>query len=148
MHKHPPRLIVDHVATGALDVAIAWGPLAGYFAARESVPLSVRPVPSRSDDPILPMSFEISMGFRKKDAALASRAERRADGAARGNRKREAIEEVLRATTCLRGEPRLLGRAWARPKSRLHHCCGGGVSCCGGVVASGEVVSSLGGGVV
>src|SRR4051812_19530688 len=35
----PPRALVDAVARQEIDVAIAWGPLAGYFAPREPVPL-------------------------------------------------------------------------------------------------------------
>ena len=40
----PQRDIVDAVADGRVDVAVVWGPLAGYYAQRESVPIDVRPV--------------------------------------------------------------------------------------------------------
>src|SRR5947209_8590624 len=33
----PPARIIDAVAKGDIDVAIAWGPLAGYFAPRQAV---------------------------------------------------------------------------------------------------------------
>src|SRR4051812_20446132 len=36
--------IVSAVARGKIDVAVVWGPLAGYYAARQRVPLTVSPV--------------------------------------------------------------------------------------------------------
>jgi mxaJ protein len=65
----PVRPIVDDVATAAIDVAIVWGPVAGYFAKQQSVPLRLQPVPA-SDGASLPMTFSVSMGVRKGDAAL------------------------------------------------------------------------------
>jgi mxaJ protein len=61
-----PGEIVDHVAAGKVDVAIVWGPVAGYFAKKQSVPLEVVPVP---DLPGVgaPFTYEISMGVRKAD---------------------------------------------------------------------------------
>ena len=43
---NPPAAIVDAVARGDIDVAVVWGPLAGYFAAREPVSLTLTPVKS------------------------------------------------------------------------------------------------------
>jgi quinoprotein dehydrogenase-associated probable ABC transporter substrate-binding protein len=60
--KNPPSRIIDAVASGKIDVAIVWGPAAGYFAARERVPLEVVPVPSGKTD--LPFAFDISLGVR------------------------------------------------------------------------------------
>src|SRR6185436_17693418 len=40
----PQRTIVDAVADGRVDVAIVWGPLAGFYARRESMPIDVRPI--------------------------------------------------------------------------------------------------------
>jgi mxaJ protein len=65
----PPRAIVEAVASSNLDVAVAWGPLAGYFAQRSAVPLVLAPVQPLSDGPV-PMSFNISMGTRREDAHL------------------------------------------------------------------------------
>jgi len=67
---NPPSLIVKAVADGSIDVAIAWGPLAGYFATREPVPLKVAPVKPLFDGPQLPMVWDISMAVRKEDDAL------------------------------------------------------------------------------
>lgn len=65
----PAGRIVAAVARGEIDVAIVWGPFAGYFAARQPVPLEIAPVPPEPGSE-LPMAFDISMGVRKDDAAL------------------------------------------------------------------------------
>ena len=36
--------IIDAVEAGEVDVAIVWGPLAGYFAKKAKVPLDIVPV--------------------------------------------------------------------------------------------------------
>jgi quinoprotein dehydrogenase-associated probable ABC transporter substrate-binding protein len=66
----PPRALIDAVARDDVDVAIAWGPLAGYFARRESVPLDLTPVSPQIDLPFLPMVFDISMAVRRGDTGL------------------------------------------------------------------------------
>lgn len=73
--------IIDAVARGSIDVAIVWGPVAGYFAQQSSTPLTVTPASSQIDPPDLPMAFDVSMGLRldggvlRKDVeqAIASR---------------------------------------------------------------------------
>jgi mxaJ protein len=67
---NPPARIMDAVARGDVDVAVVWGPLAGYFATREGVPLSIRPVSPQIDLPYLPFVFDISMGVRKGEDTL------------------------------------------------------------------------------
>jgi mxaJ protein len=67
---NPPARIVDAVARGEIDVAIAWGPLAGYFASREPTPLLVTPVSPQVDLPFLPFVFDIAMGVRRGDTRL------------------------------------------------------------------------------
>jgi mxaJ protein len=66
----PASAIVDAVAKGDIDVAIVWGPIAGYFASRERVPLRVSLVTPQFDGPRLPMVFDINMGVRKDDPQL------------------------------------------------------------------------------
>jgi mxaJ protein len=68
---NPPARLIDAVARGDVNVAIAWGPLAGYFAQQDSVALDVVPLP---DNPApLPFRFSISMGVRRGDEALRDR---------------------------------------------------------------------------
>lgn len=66
----PPRRVIDAVAHGDVDTAIAWGPLAGYFAARAPVRLSIAAVTPSRDGPALPFTFDIAMAVRRGDAAL------------------------------------------------------------------------------
>lgn len=66
----PAAAIVDAVVNGDVDVGIAWGPLAGYFASKSAVPLTITPVPEK-DGTKFPMTFAISMGIRRGDNALA-----------------------------------------------------------------------------
>jgi mxaJ protein len=65
----PQRAVVDAVARGDVDVAIVWGPLAGYYAKRSEVPLRIAPVRPERDGP-LPFVFDIAMAVRRDDAAL------------------------------------------------------------------------------
>ena len=70
---NPPSTIIDAVASGKVDLAIVWGPIAGYYAARQRVPLELVPVPSGKGD--LPFAFNISMGVKKGNEALKARVE-------------------------------------------------------------------------
>ena len=67
---NPPARIIDALAKGDIDVAIAWGPLAGYFARKSAVPLDITSVSPQIDLPFLPFVFDISMGVRRGDSAL------------------------------------------------------------------------------
>ncbi|HEX5970376.1 MAG TPA: substrate-binding domain-containing protein [Gemmatimonadaceae bacterium] len=66
---NPPSRIVKAVETGEVDVALVWGPLAGYFAKRSPVPLRVVPIAPHADGPV-PYTFAIAMGVRKADTAF------------------------------------------------------------------------------
>jgi mxaJ protein len=72
---NPPARILDALAAGEIDVAIVWGPLAGYFAPREKVALRIVPVQPQVDVPFLPMVYDIAMGVRRDDAVLKARVE-------------------------------------------------------------------------
>jgi quinoprotein dehydrogenase-associated probable ABC transporter substrate-binding protein len=67
---NPPARIVEAVAAGEIDVAIVWGPLGGYFATREPVPLRITAVRPQFDGPQLPMVWDISMAVRLDDEDL------------------------------------------------------------------------------
>ncbi len=86
----PTEGIVRAVASGEVDVAVVWGPLAGYFASREATPLKLTPVPPQEDAPGLPMSFDIAMGVRRQDKALRDEVDAALD------RNRGAIEAILK----------------------------------------------------
>jgi len=66
----PPARLLEAVENREIDVAAAWGPLAGYFAKLSPVPLTVTPL--QDGDRFAPPQFQfcISMGVRKGDHAL------------------------------------------------------------------------------
>ena len=66
---NPPSRIVRAVEKGEVDVALVWGPLAGYFARQSPVPLRVVPISPRADGRV-PYTFAISMGVRHSDTAF------------------------------------------------------------------------------
>jgi quinoprotein dehydrogenase-associated probable ABC transporter substrate-binding protein len=66
------RRMIDAVAAGRIDLALVWGPQAGYFAHRAPVPMQV--VPAAAPPGLAqPFEFSIAMGVRKDDAALRDR---------------------------------------------------------------------------
>jgi mxaJ protein len=67
---NPAARIVDAVSSGKVDIAVAWGPLAGYFAKRSAVPLDIVPVSPQVDLPYLPFVFDIAMGVRRADSTF------------------------------------------------------------------------------
>jgi mxaJ protein len=72
---NPPARLIEAVASREVDVAIVWGPLAGYFSRRQSVPLKISAVSPESDGPAIPLAFNIALGVRKDDTALRTELE-------------------------------------------------------------------------
>jgi len=68
--ESPPAAIVEAVARGEVDVAVVWGPLAGWAARRQPIPLEIVPVSPQIDLPFLPFVFDIAMGVRRGDTNL------------------------------------------------------------------------------
>ncbi len=66
---NPPRKLIDAVANGTVDVAIVWGPFAGYFAKQEPAELDIVPV-SPAMFLAVPFTFDVSAGVRKGDVRL------------------------------------------------------------------------------
>ncbi len=87
--ENPPARLIEAVASGEVDVAVAWGPLAGFFARRSPVPLEVVPVSPQIDLPFLPMVFDISMGVRREDVTFKEEIERILDA------RRAEVEAIL-----------------------------------------------------
>jgi mxaJ protein len=86
---NPPARIIDAVVAGDVDLAIAWGPLAGYFAKHAPVELEVRPVLPAVDPPALRFTFDISLAVRPDDQRLQQ------DLEAVLQRRQSEIERVL-----------------------------------------------------
>ncbi len=87
--QNPPARIVEAVASRDIDLAIVWGPLAGYFAKQSRVPLTVVPVSPEVDQPFLPFVFDISMGVRRDDQELKDRVEQILE------ERREEVDRIL-----------------------------------------------------
>lgn len=71
--EYPGKLIEDLIA-GEVDVAIIWGPIAGYFVKKRSASF-LELVPLQGGNPKLPFTYEISMGVRKGDKELKAQLE-------------------------------------------------------------------------
>jgi mxaJ protein len=67
---NPPAQIVEAVERGKVDVALVWGPLAGYFGARSRIPLRLEPVTPWFADMEWPMQFDVSVGVQKDNQKL------------------------------------------------------------------------------
>ena len=85
---HRPGDIIAALQRGDIDVAIAWGPVAGYFAKQAATPLTLVPLP---DDKVsgLPFVFDIGIGVRRSDRDLKARLDEIVD------RLRPAIAGIL-----------------------------------------------------
>jgi mxaJ protein len=69
---NPPARIMDAVDARTLDIAVVWGPTAGYFARKLPTPLHIVPVAPASEPP-LRYAFNIAMGVRRNNRALRDR---------------------------------------------------------------------------
>lgn len=84
------RAPIDAVARGEIDVAIVWGPIAGYFARKADVPLDLSVVPELKSQALrLPMSASIAIGVRRGDLLLRDNLDQILA------RERARIEELL-----------------------------------------------------
>jgi mxaJ protein len=62
-----PEDIIKGVANKEVDIAIAWGPLAGYFAKQSAVPLVLTPLPARDSLSDLPFQYNMGIAVRRRD---------------------------------------------------------------------------------
>jgi mxaJ protein len=65
-----PEDIINAVAKKDIDLAIVWGPIAGYFAKSARVPLSLQPLPERDSLSDYAFQYNIGMGVRRRDRGL------------------------------------------------------------------------------
>jgi mxaJ protein len=72
---NPTARIVRAVAAGDVDVALVWGPQAGFFSRRSTVPLELTAIGEDADRG-LPLAFDISMAVRRGNAELLAVLER------------------------------------------------------------------------
>ncbi|HKU60192.1 MAG TPA: quinoprotein dehydrogenase-associated putative ABC transporter substrate-binding protein [Gemmatimonadales bacterium] len=62
-----PDDIIKAVANQDVDLAIAWGPLAGYYAKQSKVPLVLTPLPAKDSLSEFPFQYNIGIAVRRKD---------------------------------------------------------------------------------
>ena len=82
--------IIRAVAKHKVDMAVVWGPLAGFFAQRYGNTLRLIPVEPEVDPPGLPFTFAISMGVRKGNTVLHDHLETIL------SRRKQEIDGILR----------------------------------------------------
>ena len=68
----PPSYLIDDLAKKEIDIAVAWGPIGGYFAKINKVPMEVRVIPEYLNEDTISQAkgkefWNISVGVRKKD---------------------------------------------------------------------------------
>ncbi|SFG72009.1 quinoprotein dehydrogenase-associated probable ABC transporter substrate-binding protein [Palleronia marisminoris] len=61
----PVHDMITDLAADEIDAALAWGPMAGYYAQQQTPPLKVIPLTSEVDGPR--MTYRITMGVRPSD---------------------------------------------------------------------------------
>lgn len=86
---NPSADLIRAVVEKKVDVAVVWGPLAGYFARRSSVPLDVTPIRTDPENPTLPLAFNIAIGVREQDQSLREKLD------AELQHRRPAIHQLL-----------------------------------------------------
>lgn len=72
----PPKEIVLAVARGDVDLAMVWGPVAGYWASRQDVELTMHPLPAVDERTGLPLNFNMSLGVRRGEDEWQARLEK------------------------------------------------------------------------
>jgi mxaJ protein len=63
----PPADLLRAVERGDVDVAVAWGPLAGWYASRSRVPLVLTPVRPETEVPFNQFVYDVAVGVRRRD---------------------------------------------------------------------------------
>jgi mxaJ protein len=66
--ESPPAELIRAVSRGEIDLAVAWGPLAGYFANQVSPPLAFAALTQAG----AAFSFDISLAVRREDEQLVA----------------------------------------------------------------------------
>jgi quinoprotein dehydrogenase-associated probable ABC transporter substrate-binding protein len=86
---NPSSDLIKAVEKGDVDLALVWGPIAGYFAQFSPVPLVVSSIEGDPSNPNLPLSFDIAAGVRKQDDMLKQQLDRELQ------RRRTEIQHLL-----------------------------------------------------
>ncbi len=71
--SNPPSDLIKAVEKGEVDLAVAWGPMAGYFSLHSPSPLHLVSIDNDPLNPALPFAFDIAIGVRPRDQELKAR---------------------------------------------------------------------------
>ena len=63
--ESPGRQMVEDLAAGEIDVGVLWGPIGGYWAKQQSVPIEVMPL--TDEGAAARLDFRITMGLRRNE---------------------------------------------------------------------------------
>jgi quinoprotein dehydrogenase-associated probable ABC transporter substrate-binding protein len=86
----PQGRIIDAVASGEIDVAIVWGPFAGYFAKRHGDRLQVALADGDPSQPALAFRYDMALGVRRGDEVFLGELQQVLD------RRQPEIQAILR----------------------------------------------------
>lgn len=87
--SNPPADLIRAVEKGDVDIAVAWGPMAGYFSRLAPSPLHIVTIDPDPLNPSLPLEFDIAIGVRPADQELKKRLD------AELTRRRPQINQLL-----------------------------------------------------
>ncbi len=85
--ENQPSYQIQEVLDGKLDVAAAWGPLAGYYKAVKHAPLTIQPANLMDD--YVPLEFDMALAVRRNDHDLQRRLEQAM------HEQRDALRAIL-----------------------------------------------------
>ena len=85
--ENQPSYQIQQVIDGKLDVAAAWGPLAGYYKTVKQAPLTLQP--ANLMDNTVPLEFDMAIAVRRSDHAMQQQLEKVM------HEQREALRAVL-----------------------------------------------------
>ncbi len=85
--ENQPSYQIQQVLDGKLDVAAAWGPLAGYYKVVKQAPLTIQPANLMDD--YVPLEFDLGLAVRRNDHELQRRLEQAM------HEQRDALRTVL-----------------------------------------------------
>jgi mxaJ protein len=86
---NPASRLIQAVARGDVDLAVVWGPIAGYFARDSAEALHVIPIDDDPQNPALSFAFDIGIGVRTSDRALKQQLDAELD------KRRSEIDHLL-----------------------------------------------------
>jgi quinoprotein dehydrogenase-associated probable ABC transporter substrate-binding protein len=85
--ENQPSYQIQQVLDGKLDVAAAWGPLAGYYKVVKQAPLTIQPANLMDD--YVPLQFDLGLAVRRNDRDLQRRLEQAM------HEQRDALRAIL-----------------------------------------------------